>query len=193
GTFTDFVALVGRRLHVLKVRSTPADPARAVAEGLRQLVPGTAPRLHYGSTVATNALLERRGARVVLLTTRGFEDLLAIGRQTRRELYALEPRRPEPLVAAARRLGIAERIRADGRVEHALGTREVRRAVAAVRRLGAQAVAICLLHSYRQPAHENRLARALRASGLHVTASHRLLREYREYERLATTVVNAYV
>src|SRR5215468_1635468 len=98
GTFTDFVALVGRRLLMLKVRSTPADPARAVAEGLRQLVPGTAPRLHYGSTVATNALLERRGARVVLLTTRGFEDLLEIGRQTRPELYDLEPRRPEPLV-----------------------------------------------------------------------------------------------
>src|SRR5262249_60549384 len=123
GTFTDFVALVGRRLHVLKVRSTPADPARAVAEGLRQLVPGTAPRLHYGSTVATNALLERRGARVVLLTTRGFEDLLAIGRQTRPELYDLEPRRPEPLVPASRRLGVAQRGLADGPIEQALDPR----------------------------------------------------------------------
>jgi N-methylhydantoinase A len=149
--------------------------------------------LHYGSTVATNALLERRGARVVLLTTRGFEDVLEIGRQTRPELYALEPRRPQPLVPAARRVGVPERVRADGRVEVALGDRAIRRAVGAVGRLRAQAVAICLLHSYQQPVHENRLARALRASGLHVTASHRLLREYREYERLATTVVNAYV
>ena len=143
--------------------------------------------------MATNALLERRGARVVLLTTRGFEDVLEIGRQTRPDLYALEPRRPQPLVPASRRVGVAERVRADGRVEVALGDRAVRRAVAAVGKLRAQAVAICLLHSYQQPVHENRLARALRASGLHVTASHRLLREYREYERLATTVVNAYV
>ena len=143
--------------------------------------------------MATNALLERRGARVVLLTTHGFEDVLEIGRQTRPDLYALEPRRPEPLVPASRRVGVVERVRADGRVEVALGDRAVRRAVAAVGALRAQAVAICLLHSYQQPVHENRLARALRASGLHVTASHRLLREYREYERLATTVVNAYV
>jgi len=185
--------VVGGRLAVLKLRSTPDDPARAVAEGLARLGDDAVPLLHYGSTVATNALLERRGARVVLLTTRGFEDLLAIGRQTRPDLYALEPRRPEPLVPAARRLGVPERVLAGGRVEKALGKRDVRRAVAAVGRLRAQAVAICLLHSYRQPIHENRLARALRASGLHVTPSHRLLREYREYERLATTVVNAYV
>jgi N-methylhydantoinase A len=151
------------------------------------------PLLHYGSTVATNALLERRGARLVLLTTRGFEDILEIGRQTRPDLYALEPRRPEPLVPSSRRIGVPERVLADGRVELALGPRAVRRAVTAVHRLRAQAVAICLLHSYQQPAHENRLTRALRASGLHVTTSHRLLREYREYERLATTVVNAYV
>jgi N-methylhydantoinase A len=193
GTFTDFVALIDGRLAVLKLRSTPDDPARAVAEGLRRLSGGAVPLLHYGSTVATNALLERRGARVVLLTTRGFEDVLEIGRQTRPELYALEPRRPEPLVPSLRRVGVPERVRADGRVELALGTRAARRAVAAVRRLRGEAVAICLLHSYQQPAHENRLLRELRDSGLHVTASHRLLREYREYERLATTVVNAYV
>jgi N-methylhydantoinase A len=178
---------------VLKVRSTPADPARAVSDGLRRLVPGAAPRLHYGSTVATNALLERRGARVVLLTTRGFEDLLEIGRQTRPELYDLEPRRPEPLVPAARRIGLPERVLVDGRIEQSLDRRAVARAVADVRRSHAEAVAICFLHSYQNPAHEVRLLRALRGSGLHVTASHRLLREYREYERLATTVVNAYV
>jgi N-methylhydantoinase A len=129
----------------------------------------------------------------VLLTTRGVEDVLEIGRQTRPELYALEPRRPEPLVPSSCRIGVRERVRADGRVECALGHREVRRAVAAVRRLRAQAVAICLLHSYRNPTHEARLLRAVRATGVHVTASHRLLREYREYERLATTTVNAYV
>jgi N-methylhydantoinase A len=180
-------------LAVLKLRSTPDDPARAVREGLRRLSPGSAPRLHYGSTVATNALLERRGARVVLLTTHGFEDVLEIGRQARPELYALEPRKPEPPVPAARRLGLPERILVDGRVEQALDRRAVQRAVAAVRSHRAEAVAICLLHSYQNPIHEARMARALRGTGLHVTASHRLLREYREYERLATTVVNAYV
>jgi N-methylhydantoinase A len=178
---------------VLKRRSTPDDPARAVVDGLRQLAGAAAVRLHYGSTVATNALLERRGARVALLTTRGFEDVLEIGRQTRPRLYALEPRRPDPLVPASRRIGVRERLRADGRVELALVEREVRRAVATVRRLRADAVAICLLHSYRSPAHEARLERALRSTGAHVTASHRLVREYREYERLSTTVVNAYV
>src|SRR5262249_39080854 len=120
-------------------------------------------------------------------------DLLEIGRQTRPELYDLEPRRPEPLVPASRRIGMAERVLADGRVEQPLDRRAVTRAVAEVRRRRAEAVAICLLHSYQSPAHEVRLARALHRSGLHVTASHRLLREYREYERLATTVVNAYV
>jgi N-methylhydantoinase A len=193
GTFTDFVALVGRRLVVRKLRSTPHDPARAVAEGLRQLAAGGVPLLHYGSTVATNALLERRGARVLLLTTRGVEDVLEIGRQTRPDLYALEPRRPDPLVPRARRIGMHERVRADGRVEILLSEREVRRAVGVVRRLRAEAVAICLLHSYRNPTHEARLARALRATGVHLTTSHRLLREYREYERVATSVVNAYV
>ncbi len=164
-----------------------------MAEGIRLLAAGTAARLHYGSTVATNALLERRGARVALVTTAGFEDVLEIGRQTRPELYDLEPRRPEPLVASRDRFGVPERVLADGRVERALDVRGARRIAAAVRRRRAQAVAICLLHSYRNPVHEARLARAFEGAGLHVTVSHRLLREYREYERVATTVVNAYV
>ncbi|MCW5889635.1 MAG: hydantoinase/oxoprolinase family protein [bacterium] len=193
GTFTDLVAVAGGRLRVVKVRSTPDDPARAVREGLRRLGADAATVLHYGSTVATNALLERKGARVVLLTTAGFEDVLAIGRQTRPALYALEPALPEPLVPAARRLGVDERMLADGRVERPLAASAATRLAADVRRAGAEAIAICLLHAYANPAHEERLRRALAPLGLHVTASHRLLREYREYERTATTVVNAYV
>jgi N-methylhydantoinase A len=185
------VALEDGQLRVLKRRSTPNDPGAAVRGGLAAL--GGHPRLHYGSTVATNALLERRGASVVLLTTAGFEDVLEIGRQTRPELYALEPRRPRPLVAGARRIGLRERLLYDGRVETRLTPREVRRAVAAVARAGTRAVAVCLLHAYANPVHETRLGRALAGRGLHVTLSHRLLREYREYERVATTVVNAYV
>jgi N-methylhydantoinase A len=154
---------------------------------------GGAGRLNYGSTVATNALLERRGARVVLLTTAGFEDVLEIGRQVRPALYALEPERPPPLVPRARRIGVDERVLADGSVEKAPSRSAIARAVAAVARSGASAVAVCLLHSYANPVHERRLGSALRRRGLHVTLSHRLLREYREYERTATTVVNAYV
>jgi len=185
--------LEGGRVRVLKVRSTPDDPARAILAGLGALAGAGCPRLHYGSTIATNALLERRGARVALLTTAGFEDVLEIGRQTRPLLYALEPRRPDPLVPRARRLGVRERVLADGAVEQPLDERAVRAAVRAVRSAGAEAVAICLLHAYANPAHERRLLAALAGRGLHVTASHRLLREYREYERTATTVVNAYV
>jgi N-methylhydantoinase A len=185
---------VGGAIRVLKVRSTPADPAAAVRAGLTALLSGARGlEVHYGSTVATNALLERRGARVVLLTTAGFEDVLEIGRQARPVLYTLEPRRPRPLVPRARRVGVPERVLADGGVERALDGRGVREAVAAVARGRAEAVAVCLLHSYATPAHELRLGRALARRGLHVTLSHRLLREYREYERVATTVVNAYV
>ena len=185
------MAVVGGRLRVLKVRSTPHDPAAAVRAGLATL--GGAARLHYGSTVATNALLERRGARVALLTTAGFEDVLEIGRQVRPALYALEPRRPAPLVPRARRIGVRERVLVDGTVETPLRPREVARALAAVARSRATAVAVCLLHGYARPAHERRLGRALAGRGLHVTLSHRLLREYREYERVATTALNAYV
>ena len=185
------MAVVAGGFRVLKVRSTPADPAAAVRAGLATL--GGTPRLHYGSTVATNALLERRGARVVLLTTAGFEDVIEIGRQTRPALYALEPRRPLPLVARALRIGVRERVLADGTVERALSRREVTRAAAAVHRRRATAVAVCLLHSYARGEHERRLGRALADTGLHVTLSHRLLPEYGEYERTATTVVNAFV
>jgi N-methylhydantoinase A len=178
---------------VHKVRSTPRDPSRAVAAALAAVGADRRTRLHYGSTVATNALLERRGARVALVTTAGFEDVLAIGRQVRPRLYDLMPVLRPPLVPRARRLGVVERILVDGRIETELTPREVRRIVRAVRRTRAGAVAICLLHAYLSPRHEARLARALAGLDLHVTASHRLLREYREYERVSTTVVNAYV
>jgi N-methylhydantoinase A len=187
------VAVVGRRLVVHKVRSTPHDPSRAVTVALAAVGADRRTRLHYGSTVATNALLERRGARVALVTTAGFEDVLAIGRQIRPRLYDLMPVLRPPLVPRGLRLGVTERVLVDGRIETPLSARTIRRVVAAVRRSQARAVAVCLLHSYLEPRHEARLARALAGLGLHVTVSHRLLREYREYERVSTTVVNAYV
>lgn len=196
GTFTDFTAVWpdgSRRIH--KRPSTPDDPARAVIDGLVEVLGGNlcGAEVTYGSTVATNAVLERKGARVVLLTTAGFEDLLQIGRQTRPDIYSLAPRRREPLVPRSRRIGVRERTAHDGAVSQPLSAAEVRRAVAAVRRSGAQAVAICLLHSYAEPEHEARLAAALRDRGFDCSVSVELVREYREYERLSSTVLNAYV
>jgi N-methylhydantoinase A len=210
GTFTDLVAFVGGELRTHKLLSTPQNPALAVIQGLGELLPEDIPKhLTYSTTVATNALLERKGARVLLLTTAGFEDLIEIGRQNRPQLYALEPRRPEPLVPRHLRVGVQERGLHDGNIHAALRPQAVRAALVAVRRLRPDAVAVCLLHSYANPAHERRLAQALAAtrlapqgsrqrssstdSAIFCSLSHELVSEYREYERLSTTVINAYV
>jgi N-methylhydantoinase A/oxoprolinase/acetone carboxylase beta subunit len=194
GTFTDLVAVVGGRLRVHKVLSTRDDPARAVFEGLRAMLGGDSPYLvTYSSTVATNALLERKGARVAIVTNAGFEDLIEIGRQNRDELYALAPSRPQPLVVRAMRLGVDERTLFDGKVARPLTRRELARVVRTARASGADAFAVCLLHSYANPRSEQALARALARLGCPLSISHRILAEYREYERFSTTIVNAYV
>jgi len=193
GTFTDVVCLRAGRITILKVPSTPDDPARAVLEGVRAaLADGPAAyTLVHGSTVATNALLERRGARVALVTNRGFEDVVEIGRQNRPQLYALVGHRPPPLVAPEDRHGIAGRLGPEGEEIEPLDESEL--AALPGRLAGAESVAICLLHSYADPRHERRVAAALEALGLPLSVSSELLPEYREYERTATTVVNAYV
>ena len=194
GTFTDLVALDAGQVRLAKVLSTPDDPARAVLAGLSQLVPaGTPVALTYSTTVATNALLERRGARVLFFTTAGFEDVLEIGRQARPELYALEPTRPAPVVQRRDRIGVRERITFTGETLQALRPREVGAAVATARRLSPQAIAIGFLHSYANPAHERRLAAALRRAGFLCTASHEISPRHREYERFSTAAINAYV
>ena len=205
GTFTDFVCFEGNRLRVHKRPSTPDNPARAVLQGLRELFPDhdagrgsplpDGVQITYGSTVGTNAVLERKGARVVLLTTEGFEDLLEIGRQNRpaRDLYALEPLRPEPLVPRRARLGVRERVTFDGTVLVPLSSAATRAVLTALRRQRVDSVAVCLLHAYANPVHERMLGRALRRLGVPCSLSHLLVAEYREYERLSTTVMNAYV
>lgn len=180
GTFTDFT--VGDR--VWKVRSTPDNPARAVLAGLEALAGRL--RVVHGTTVATNALLTRTGARTAFISTAGLEDLLEIGRQERRELYALQPRRHDPIVRPEDRFGVRERLRADGSVETEL---EIGDLVARVRASGVEAVAICLLHAYRNPEHERALAAAF--EGMPVSVSHRVANEFREFERAATTAANA--
>jgi len=194
GTFTDLVRFGPDGVSVHKVRSTPDDPSRAILQGLADVATiGSGLDVVHGSTVATNAVLERRGARVALVATAGFEDVVRIGRQTRRSLYDLQQPDRRPLVEPALTIGCRERLAADGEPLIALEAEEIVRVVGAVRASGATAVAVCLLHAYRNPVHEERLATALDAAGLDVSVSSRVLREYREYERWSTTIVNAYV
>jgi N-methylhydantoinase A len=193
GTFTDLLLLEEGRLQTLKVPSTPRDPADAVLRGSREIMGGTTlpHRLLHGSTVATNGLLERKGARVFLVTNRGFEDVLEIGRQNRPQLYALVGHRPPPLVARGDRVGIEGRLGAEGEEIAPLDPQELARLADRVKE--AQALAVVLLHSYANPRHEEEVAKALEGLGRPLSVSSRLLPEYREYERTSTTVVNAYV
>jgi N-methylhydantoinase A len=192
GTFTDVVALEAGVLSVLKVKSTPDDPARAVLEGIARLIPEGRPfTLVHGSTVGTNTLLERTGARVALVTNRGFEDVIEIGRQNRPQLYALVGHRPPPLVHPRDRHGVAGRLAPDGSQVEPLDPEELHDLPARLE--GADAIAICLLHSYADPEHEETVAAALDVLDAPLSLSVRLLPEYREYERTATTVVNAYI
>jgi len=194
GTFTDFLLLHRAELTALKVPSTPADPASAVLTGLRELVArlkAPSPLVIHGSTVATNALLEGRGARVLLITNAGFEDVLEIGRQNRPQLYALSGSRPHPLVARRDRLGISGRMDWSGQELAPLLEREL--ASLSAKLAEAEAIAVVLLHSYANPEHEEAVSRALEDLEIPISLSSRILPEFREYERTATTVANAYV
>jgi N-methylhydantoinase A len=199
GTFTDLVGWVDGVWRRLKIPSTPDDPARAVIAGVRTLLAGeaesstlaTGQRVVHGTTVATNALLERTGARLALVTNRGFEDLLVIGRQDRPGLYALENRRPEPLVRRADRVGVRGRIGPTGEIEEPLSEREL--AALPARLQGFESVVVCLLHGYANRSQERRIGEALQPLGCAVTLAAELVPEFREYERLSTAVVNGYV
>ena len=193
GTFTDFVTWQGGRLVTFKLPSHPAAPERPVLEGLRALGADRTTQVRHGSTVATNTLLERKGARVTLVTTAGFEDLIEIGRQDRPDVYALAPHRAPPLVPAARRIGARERLGPRGEIWRALAPSEVERVAQAAARTRPEAVAIGLLHAYAGSRHERMLGRALARLGVPVTRSSELCPEIREYERLSTTVLNAYL
>jgi N-methylhydantoinase A len=192
GTFTDLLLLRDGRLRSLKIPSTPSDPAEAVLSGIASLLGEGEPYLLlHGSTVATNALLERKGARVVLVTNRGFEDVIEIGRQNRPQLYALVGQRLPPLVDREDRIGISGRLGPDGTELDPLDVHDLRRLPDEVAR--GDSIAVCLLHSYANPEHERAVARALEGVVAPISVSSELLPEYREYERTSTTVVNAYV
>jgi N-methylhydantoinase A len=198
GTFTDVVLWTGTALVAAKVGSTPEDPSRALLAGLQQAAAAAGlelpvPLLVHGSTVATNALLEGRVAAVALVTNRGLEDVLAIGRQARPQLYALHGERPPPLVPERLRFGIGGRVAADGAVLEDVPEADVDDVVSRILASGAESVAVVLLHSYAHPGHEARVAAGVRSAGLPCSVSSELLPEHREYERMTTTVVNAAV
>jgi N-methylhydantoinase A len=203
GTFTDCVFVRDGKLQILKVPSQPSMPEEAISAAVRQARKQFPPAriftddhgldLICGTTVGTNALLERRGGRVALVTTGGFEDVLEIGRQARPKLYDFFVDKPEPLVPSRDRIGANERLAWDGTVVEALSKREVDRVLRRVRQSKPEAVAVCFLFSFRNPNHEKKIAESLRRAGYLVSVSHEILPEFREYERTSTTVINAYL
>jgi N-methylhydantoinase A/oxoprolinase/acetone carboxylase beta subunit len=194
GTFTDFVCLTAEGLLVDKRRSTPDDPSLAILEGLSHLTRwGAVNEVVHGSTVATNAILERKGARVALVATKGFEDVLFIGRQTRPELYNLFVAPRLPIVEPGLIFGLPERLDAIGKTLTPVNQREIDQIIHLLARQSVDVIAVCLLHSYTNPIHERQVTSRLRRAGFRVCASHEVLAEYREFERWSTTVVNAYV
>ncbi|TLS67971.1 hydantoinase/oxoprolinase family protein [Mariprofundus erugo] len=193
GTFTDFVYYSAQGLRFHKVLSTPTDPSLAIEQGIAEM--GLqADQLHlvHGSTVATNAVLERKGVKTLFVTNAGFEDLLTIGRQTRAELYQLCPELPEQWLGRDDCVGLAGRIDAAGAPAEPLDHGALKQLCGYIRAGNYDAVAICMLFSFLNPAHEREVAAAL-PEHLFASASHQVLAEYREYERAATTFLNAYV
>jgi N-methylhydantoinase A len=193
GTFTDCVYLADGQLRALKVFSTPADPSLAVLNALRQLASPTPLAVRHGTTVGTNAMLERKGARVAFVTTAGFEDTIAIGRQTRARLYDWFAPIPESLVPPELRFGVPERVTAEGEILRAPTDAELAALADQIHASGAEAVAISLLFSFANPQTEQRVAAALAPLRIPISVSHQILPEFREYERASTTVVNAYL
>ena len=195
GTFTDVVyRRADGRSGWCKLLSTPDDPGRAVLEALARLFDGRPPdRISYGTTIATNAMLQRQGARTALVTTAGFEDLLEIGRQARPGLYDLEPRRGKALLPTGLSFGLAERTAADGKILARPSAASINELVEKLRRARVESIAVCLLHSHVNPAHEKSVGRALRRLKVPVTLSQQLSPEPGEYERSSTAVANAFV
>src|SRR5258708_1510610 len=237
GTFTDFVFEARGQWRIFKLASTPDDPSRAITEGLKRVAEAAGAPFAgiegvHGTTVGTNALLQRRGARTALVTTSGFEDVIEIGRQARPELYNLNAVKPPPLVRSELRFGVNERVTASGEVLKELRQEEIEALAGKLRGMeddaigrltifaiadaperasdsltneelaalteklakgGIESIAISLLFSFVRPEHEQRLAEGLASLGIPLSVSHRILPEYREYERTSTVVVNAYL
>jgi len=193
GTFTDFVYKDGDRWGVYKVLSTPSNPAQAVLEGLRNLSDGKKKQIVHGSTVATNAILERHGARTALITNKGFEDIIEIGRQNRTRLYDLTYLKEPHIIPLELRFGVQGRILQTGEELKPLDMKTAKGIALHLKELDIESVAVCFLFSYVNPDHEKKVKELLEPSGFQISLSHEVLAEFREFERTSTTVINAYV
>jgi N-methylhydantoinase A len=201
GTFTDFVVFMPStgQLHTFKIPTSTQDPSQSVLEGLTRILNLKEAKNYkdltivHGSTVATNALLEHKGAKTALIATHGFKDVIQIGRQNRPSLYDFFCDPPVPLIPEEFRYEVVERIDAQGNVLIPLSEQDIDEIIPLLDQNSIESVAICLLFSFLHPAHELKIAQKLRQKGLFVSASCEILPEYREYERTSTTTINAYV
>jgi len=195
GTFTDFVVWNEQGLMCRKVPSTPRDPSKAIIQGLNEIfkkIPRAIEIIH-GTTVGTNAFLERKGVRSALITTRGFEDLIFIGRQNRPELYNFSVQKPKEIITREACFGISERTLANGNIFKSPRRMEVKKLKKIFRKNDIASVAICFLHAYANPKNEQMVGKWLKDSALPVYLSSQVLPEFREYERTCTTLINAYI
>jgi N-methylhydantoinase A len=193
GTFTDCVWVERGKLRMTKVFSTPADPSQAIIEALSQIAPEEGIILLHGTTVGTNTLLQRKGARVAFVTTAGFEDTIEIGRQNRPKLYDLNFERIPPLVDRGMRFGVPERVAPDGKILQKPTPDDLRLLARDVHASGAESIAVSTLFSFANPETERAIGRVLEELGLPLSLSHLILPEFREYERASTVVINAYL
>jgi len=194
GTFTDCVYRHHGRIEVLKLPSTPDDPSRAILEAVQRisaLIPARTIEVRHGTTVATNAFLERKGARVAFVTTAGFEDTLAIARQARPNLYDWNEHRPAAIIDIC--FGVPERIASDGSVLLAPTQSALSSLKRHIKSSDADSIAVSLLFSFANPSHEQSVAKALASLRLPISLSHQILSEFREYERGSTVALNAYL
>lgn len=193
GTFTDCIYLCEGQIHVLKLFSSPEDPGRSVLEGVKSIANGAVPLVRHGTTVGTNAVLERKGARVAFVTTSGFEDTILIGRQARASLYNWFAPATPGVVLPELCFGVRERTSCSGEILAEPSIEELNELVEKVKASGAEAIAISLLFSFANPTNERKVASALSRLTLPISVSHQILPEFREYERGSTVAVNAYL
>ena len=193
GTFTDFIYRDESGWNVYKILSTPHNPAEAVLKGLEVITKGDRANITHGSTVATNAILEKKGANTALITNKGFEDVIEIGRQNRKELYNLKYRKNSPLVPKDNRFGIRGRVDYSGKIVEDIDENEINEILKKIEISDIESVAVCLLFSFKNSEHEKIIGEKLKKAGYFYSLSHEVLSEFREYERLSTTVINAYV
>jgi len=194
GTFTDFVIYTKNTIEVRKVLSTTPDPSQAILEGIKDYL--NAPfflSIVHGTTVATNSLLERKGGRIAFITTKGFEDILFIGRQTRRNLYSLKGEERRPLLARSNCFGLEEQTTASGNVAKRISVQELHSVLNKIKKNHIEAVAVTLINSYANPSNERMIRQKLEESKILLSVSSDILPEHREYERSVVTAVNAYL